>query len=189
MKNKRNKNKFTHKLVTTINDNYFRVVAVKVLKTFLVIFLVIAFFMFSTGLVYLFQVANDKVEYDVKASKLLLSSIVYINGEDGSTKEYTRAYDTENRIWADFDKIPKHMKDAIIAIEDKRFFEHSGVDWIRTAGAAINLVTGSDTYGGSTLTQQLIKNLTGENQTSITRKVKEIFRALNFESENSKQQI
>ena len=70
MKNKRNKNKFTHKLVTTINDNYFRVVAVKVLKTFLVIFLVIAFFMFSTGLVYLFQVANDKVEYDVKASKL-----------------------------------------------------------------------------------------------------------------------
>lgn len=189
MKNKRNKNKFTHKLVTTINDNYFRVATVKVLKTFLVIFLVIAFFMFSTGLVYLFQVANDKVEYDVKASKLLLSSIVYINGEDGSTKEYTRAYDTENRIWADFDKIPKHMKDAIIAIEDKRFFEHSGVDWIRTAGAAINLVTGSDTYGGSTLTQQLIKNLTGENQTSITRKVKEIFRALNFERENSKDEI
>ena len=82
------------------------------------------------------------------------------------------------------------MKNAIICIEDKRFREHHGVDWIRTAGAVLNLFTGdSNMYGGSTITQQLIKNLTGDNDVSLTRKVTEIFRALNLEKKYSKDVI
>ena len=68
--------------------------------------------------------------------------------------------------------------------------EHHGVDWIRTAGAVLNLFTGdSNMYGGSTITQQLIKNLTGDNDVSLTRKVTEIFRALNLEKKYSKDVI
>ena len=104
--------------------------------------------------------------------------------------EYQALYSGENRVWVDFSEIPEYMKDAIICIEDKRFEEHHGVDWIRTGGAILNLFTGNgDMYGGSTLTQQLIKNLTGDSDVSLTRKVKEIFRALNLEKKYTKDEI
>ena len=88
-----------------------------------------------------------------------------------------------------YEQIPENMKKAMIAIEDKRFEEHDGVDWIRTFGAVTNLFTKGGSYGGSTITQQLIKNLTGDNDVSLTRKVKEIFRALNLEKQYTKDQI
>ena len=81
------------------------------------------------------------------------------------------------------------MKEAMISIEDKRFYEHHGVDWKRTLGAVYGMATGNDTAGGSTITQQLIKNLTGENQVSVMRKVKEIFMALNLEKKYTKDEI
>ena len=75
-------------------------------------------------------------------------------------------------------------------LEDERFFSHHGVDWKRTLGATLLTLTGSnDSYGGSTITQQMLKNMTGENQNTINRKVKEIFRALEFEKDNTKSQI
>lgn len=138
---------------------------------------------------YIISVVNDRVEYDVRANKLQLTSIIYVMDENGKMKEYNKAYSAENRIWVDFNEMPKYMKDAIIAIEDKRFYAHHGVDWIRTVGAVCNLALGTGSYGGSTLTQQAIKNLTGENDVSITRKIKEIFRAINFEKEYSKDEI
>ena len=66
------------------------------------------------------------------------------------------------------------MKNAMIAIEDRRFEEHNGVDWWRTIGATTTLFTKGGSYGGFTITQQLVKNLTGDNDVSITRKVTEI---------------
>lgn len=138
---------------------------------------------------YVISVTGDKIEYDVRANKLKLTSVIYAMDENGNMTEYNKAYSSENRIWVDFNEMPQHMKDAIIAIEDKRFYEHKGVDFIRTSGAVFNLVIGKGSYGGSTLTQQLIKNLTEENEVSITRKVKEIFRALNFEKDYSKDEI
>ncbi|MDQ5984218.1 MAG: transglycosylase domain-containing protein [Eubacteriales bacterium SKADARSKE-1] len=161
----------------------------KILKTFLTILLVVSTFVTATIFIYIFTIANDKIPYDMKATKLHLTSIVYVNDESGKPVEYTKAYDSENRIWVDFKEIPQHMKDAIVAIEDKRFFDHAGVDWIRTGGAILHFLSGNSSYGGSTLTQQLIKNLTEENDVSITRKIKEIFRALNFEKEYSKDEI
>ena len=138
---------------------------------------------------YVVSVASDRVEYDVRASKLQLTSMIYTIDENGAMKEYNKAYSSENRIWVDFSNIPQYMKDAIISIEDKRFYEHNGVDLIRTTGAILNLLIGRGSYGGSTLTQQLVKNLTEESEVSITRKVKEMFRAVNFERDFSKDEI
>lgn len=139
---------------------------------------------------YVIGIANEPLGIDLEAKSLNLTSFIYCeNPETGKFEEYQTLYDTENRVWVDFDQIPKAMKDAIIAIEDKRFEEHDGVDWIRTGGAVFSLFTGQDNYGGSTITQQLIKNITDDDEVSLTRKIREIFRALNLEKEYSKDDI
>lgn len=102
-----------------------------------------------------------------------------------------KIYGAENSLWASIDDIPKNLQNAFIAIEDKRFRTHDGVDWRRTAGAVLNFFVGFDesSYGGSTITQQLIKNVTGDNDATIQRKVEEILRALNLEKTMEKDQI
>ena len=75
-----------------------------------------------------------------------------------------------------------------MAIEDKRFYEHKGVDWYRTVGAIFSSFLGSSSFGGSTITQQLIKNLTGDNEVTVQRKLVEIFRALEFEKKYDKEE-
>ena len=90
----------------------------------------------------------------------------------------------------DFDQIPDAMWQAAVAVEDKRFFDHHGVDWQRTIGATVNMFFKQrNTYGGSTITQQTLKNMTQDNKPYVNRKVREIFRALEFEKKYSKQQI
>lgn len=133
-------------------------------------------------------VKND-IAFNINASKVPLTSFIYANDENGTPQEYQRVYNTENRVWIDFKEIPTYMKDAIVAIEDKRFYDHHGVDWIRTSGAIMNFTKGSQSYGGSTLTQQLIKNITEDNEVSLTRKLREIFRALELEKRYSKDEI
>ena len=140
--------------------------------------------------VYIFTIASEPTGIDLKAKSMNQTSRIYIQNED--TKEfieYQKLYDTENRIWVDNQDIPQAMKDAVVAIEDKRFFDHNGVDWGRTLSAVANLATGSDSYGGSTITQQLIKNITDDNEVSITRKLREITKALKLEQEYTKDQI
>ena len=144
---------------------------------------------------FIFSLRNSSVDLDLQKLKLNYTSFIYVNGpndDKANPVKYQSLYSTENRIWVDSDKIPADMKNAIIAIEDKRFEEHNGVDWWRTAGAAASLFhigSGQSGYGGSTITQQLIKNLTGEDQVSITRKITEIFRAVNLEKKYSKEEI
>ncbi|MBQ7313557.1 MAG: transglycosylase domain-containing protein [Clostridia bacterium] len=96
----------------------------------------------------------------------------------------------ENSIAVTYNQIPENLINAFISIEDKRFRSHNGVDWITTAQAVLNFVlpTGASA-GGSTITQQLIKNVTGEDDVTIQRKVQEIFRALNLEKVKSKEEI
>lgn len=161
----------------------------KVVSTLLMILLLACVVVGVSVSIYLFGLANEPTGIDLNASKLQLTSFIYVNGKDGKPVEYQRLHSTENRVWVDYEDIPKQMKDAMVAIEDKRFYEHSGVDWFRTMGAVLNLASGSDGYGGSTLTQQLIKNITDDNAVSITRKLREIFRALNLEREFTKDQI
>ena len=119
-----------------------------------------------------------------KGLGLNLNSFIYAKESDSD--EYT-LYETikgkENREWVDSDKIPDTLKNAVVAIEDERFYKHHGVDWVRTIGAVKGWLLGGTQYGGSTITQQLIKNITADNDYSVKRKVNEIFRAFALEKE------
>ncbi len=115
--------------------------------------------------------------------------LTYDEGDD-KWKEFMHL-EGSNHIWADLDDIPPNMQNAVIAIEDERFRQHDGVDWKRTASAVVNLVFkfSSVEYGGSTLTQQLVKQLTGDNDHTVMRKVTEIMKALELEKQYSKDEI
>lgn len=132
---------------------------------------------------------------DISNMKLNMTSFVYGTNAEGETVEIERLYDDENRIWVDIKDIPKDLQNAFIAIEDERFYKHHGFDVKRTFGASINYIynklTGSTkkTYGGSTLTQQLIKNLTGEDEYKLERKIQELYRAYKLEQQLSKDEI
>ena len=140
--------------------------------------------------VYIFGIASEPTGINLAARAINQTSHIYVkNPETGEFEEYQKLYDGENRIWVNFDDIPEAMKEAITSIEDKRFYEHNGVDWTRTTGAILSLATGGDNYGGSTITQQLIKNMTQDNDVSLTRKIREIVRALKLEQEYTKDQI
>ena len=87
-------------------------------------------------------------------------------------------------------KIPKDMINAFVAIEDKRFYQHKGVDFLRSGKAVMNYVLKkSSSFGASTITQQTVKNITGQNQRTPQRKINEIFQALNLEKNYSKDEI
>ena len=119
-----------------------------------------------------------------KGLGLDLNSFIYaVDPETGAETLYETIKGEENRIWVDGEQIPEDLKNAVVAIEDERFYKHSGVDWKRTFGAVYNWLIGDDQYGGSTITQQLIKNATDEKDYSIKRKINEIFRALALEKE------
>ena len=117
------------------------------------------------------------------------TSIMYYNDESGNPQPYLTLSSDQNRIWVSYDELPEDLIKATIAIEDKRFYQHNGVDWIRTGKGVLNMFTGGSIQGGSTLTQQLIKNITGENEVTVKRKILEIFRALDYEKTHSKEQI
>ena len=122
--------------------------------------------------------------------KLNQSSTIYYQDAGGQWRELSTLAGKQKRIWVDYEDIPWYMEKALVAIEDKRFYEHKGVDWYRTAGAFVEMfVTMQNTYGGSTITQQLIKNLTGQDQVTVQRKLTEIFGALELEKRYDKQEI
>lgn len=165
--------------------------ALKVLLTVLLVCFIAGVIVCFNVLIYLVGLASQPSGIDLDARSLNLSSFVYVqNPETEEFEEYQILYGSEDRVWVEYDEMPTHLFDAIIAIEDRRFLEHNGVDWLRTGSAVINLATkGDDSYGGSTITQQLIKNLTQDDEASINRKVREIVKALKVEQEYSKDEI
>ena len=116
------------------------------------------------------------------------SYVLYVDG-DGAIKELQRIFPENNSEWVDLEDVPQHLIDATIAIEDKRFYEHQGVDWITTLKACFFMFFGNGDRGGSTITQQLVKNATGENTYTVQRKVLEIFRAADLERRYEKDEI
>lgn len=113
---------------------------------------------------------------DYKASQNQ-TTIVYGKNAANEDVEIARLHGTENRIWVSLDDMPEELGEAAIALEDKRFPKHHGVDWYRTVAVIVK----NDGGGGSTITQQLIKNLTGNNEVTFIRKYNEILSALNLE--------
>ena len=159
------------------------------LTMFIICFIAAAITLVSLG-IYIYNLSKEPTGIDLKAKSMNQTSRIFV--KDSKTGEFTerqKLYDVENRIWVDYADIPQYMKDAQVTIEDKRFFDHQGVDWTRTLSAVGALVTGGDSYGGSTITQQLIKNLTDDNEVSINRKLREITKALKLEQEYTKEQI
>ncbi len=159
------------------------------LKTVFMVVFIAGCMVLATVIAYILSMRNQaaleltKTEIDLK-----YTSFVYAQDENGVDRELMEFYNIENRVWVDYKNIPQAMVKAITAIEDKRFFEHEGVDWQGVLNGIRGLITGGG-RGGSTITQQLIKNITGENQVSLNRKIKEIFSALALEKKYSKEQI
>jgi len=141
--------------------------------------------------IYVDKYINTDLDINPSDFQLDLTSFVYYLDKDtGEYKVLEELHATENRVWASYEEIPQYVFDAVVAIEDHRFYLHKGVDWYRTAGAFVNMFLGlKDNFGGSTITQQLIKNLTGDNEVTVRRKITEIFRALEFERNYSKEDI
>ena len=118
------------------------------------------------------------------------TELYYLDAKTDEWVMYQTLYsDGQNRIWSSLDTIPKYLQDAAVAIEDKRFEKHHGVDLRGTVRAILSTLTGRGVQGGSTITQQLIKNVTGDNQNTVKRKVTEIYRALELEKRYTKDQI
>lgn len=120
---------------------------------------------------------------------------IYYMDENGNWQILQQLATTVDRRWVAYEDIPEELIQAAVAIEDKRFYEHQGVDWITTMKACVNMFFGSGSqFGGSTLTQQLVKNILlmdDENADDVTvqRKILEIFRALQFEKTYSKEVV
>ncbi len=109
---------------------------------------------------------------------------------DSKNNEILALQGAQNREMVDEEDIPQYLKDAYVAIEDKRFYDHNGIDFKRFGSAVINFILpGGESHGGSTITQQVIKNVTGEDRRSIKRKVQEAWRAMELERNISKEQI
>ncbi len=131
---------------------------------------------------------------DIPALTSNASSQIYYVDEQGTEQLYVTLTAEQNKVWVDFENIPQDMKDAFVAIEDQRFYSHSGVDLGRTVKAFFsylgNKITGKATsFGGSTITQQLVKNLTGDTEQTAARKIREISQAVNLEKQISKDKI
>lgn len=135
---------------------------------------------------YLQEDVVPNVTFDLGNYDLDQTSFIYYVDNDGNIKKMQKIYTDTDRQWASLDEIPEDLINAAVAIEDKRFYEHQGVDWITTVKACARMFFGDASMGGSTITQQLIKNLTGEDSVTVQRKVKEIFRAQKFESQYDK---
>ncbi len=154
-------------------------------------------------LIYVFTSVDGTMEQDLNDLMLNFTTTVYVDDGKGNYEEYTRLHGQYNRLWVDYDEtlakandpeyegIPQMLCNAFIAVEDKRFETHYGVDWKRTTGAVINefIPFSSTRFGGSTITQQLVKNLTGDDEKSKMRKVREIMRAKYLESKYTKDVI
>ena len=150
-----------------------------------VLALVACFVVVVTG----FVMATPAV--DVDEIDLDFTSIVYYTDPvTGADVEFEQLYGQENRKWVDLADIPLHVKNAAVAIEDERFYKHFGVDIMSTAKAFFMFSVQNETSrGGSTITQQLVKSLTGEGQKTPLRKVQEMIKAVILERSMSKDQI
>lgn len=164
--------------------------AAKIIVTVLLVILTTTLLLACVFAFYVKTCLTEDIDVSLSDYQLSESSIIYCETSAGEYKELATLHGSQNRIWVDLEDIPDYLVKALVAIEDHRFYEHKGVDWYRTVGAMFTLLTGGDdSFGGSTITQQLIKNLTGNKEVTVQRKLIEIFQALEFEKKYDKDQI
>lgn len=159
-------------------------VIIGVLLTMAITILAVALYIF----IYSFSYVHGDLKIDLKEYRYSQNqtSFIYAYNSKGEPIEVTRLYGTINRVWVDIEDTNPYIAKCYVGLEDKRFYEHKGVDWTRTVAAVIKY---GGSQGGSTITQQLIKNLTEEDEVTFVRKYKEILNALNLERYYSKEDI
>lgn len=168
----------------------FAILGTTLLSIFLVV--VITGTIVATAMtVYVLEFMDETSDVTITELASSANTIVFANkGKDELVQLYTVKNEVQ-RVPVDIEDIPQHVRDAFVCIEDERFYSHEGVDYKRTFAAFANMfIHIYDTQqGGSTITQQLIKNLTGDDDPSPERKIREIFRAMQFEKKYSKDEI
>ncbi len=178
VKKKRKKKK--HSVLYTIFLFFFCIFVAGML-TFIIVGGSVASYMDS------FVNGDEAIDLEMYKNSQNQTSIMYAYDSEENIIELTRLHGEENRIWVDYEDMPENLLWAFICLEDFRFYNHSGVDWIRTIAVIIN--PAYEGQGASTITQQLIKNLTDENSATYNRKFHEITKALNLERNYSKKDI
>ncbi len=137
----------------------------------------------------------DESLFEVLSGNTSSKIYYYENEEKREFGEATELEDQElyggyRSVPTQYENVPEELVYAFVSIEDKRFFSHDGVDWKRTAGASLNyFLNFREEFGGSTITQQLIKNVTEKDDYSFQRKIQEILWALDLETKMSKEEI
>ncbi len=163
----------------------------RIIGNFIRILFLIAF---TLGVVFAGIVGGAAFAY-IKSAEPITSDQLVIKNQtthvyDSKNKEILSLQGAQNREMVDITDIPRDLMDAFVSIEDRRFYEHPGVDYKRFGSAVLNyILPGGDSHGGSTITQQVIKNVTGEDRRSIKRKVQEAWRAIVLERNITKDQI
>ncbi len=141
--------------------------------------------------VYVMKFVDPDSDIDLYQLRLGQNTTVFALDSDDEWVSVQELSNGRKYEWVDLEDIPYEVQDAFVYTEDQRFREHNGVDWKRTFGAFVNMFV--DIYGfrqgGSTITQQLIKNITDETDVTVQRKIQEIFRAINLEKRYSKDEI
>ena len=145
---------------------------------------------------------NQKIEktideklFTVVGSESVTTLFYYERDNEGNVSDAIELkeeilYGGYRSVYVEYEKIPSDLVNAFVSIEDKRFYSHNGVDWKRTVSAGLNyFLNFSDSFGGSTITQQLVKNVTDRDEYSFQRKIQEIFWALDLETKMDKQEI
>ncbi len=161
--------------------------------------LVVVFALFaavSIAFIAVYYKENVNAEYDETLFEREVgksSTVFYANSAPGSAEYIPVKIDVQGaskKIYYKLDEISEYVIDGFIAVEDRSFYSHSGVDIKRTALAAARYISGDkDTFGASTITQQLIKNISGDNEVSVRRKITEILRAYSIEKNHTKSEI
>ena len=172
---------------------------INILLTVLLIGLITGMVVGSTFAYYVKNYIDaDISEFDmINTGQNMTTKIYYMNWSDRENRigvpvevDNQRLYGPENRMWVSYQNIPTYLWQAFVSIEDKRFWENNGVDLLRTASAAANyFLQGKSTYGASTITQQLIKTVTGDDDVTIQRKIQEIMRAIKLNDKKDKTEI
>ncbi len=156
-------------------------------KAFLILFLIVVFALIGASIGIFVAIIDTTKELTTDDLEFKSLTTVFLD-KDG--KEKGRIFGDQNRTAVRLNEMSEYLPDAFIAIEDERFLKHKGIDIKRTIGAVINyLLPGGKQYGGSTITQQLVKNLTGDDETTPKRKIQEQWRAIQLENKLSKDQI
>lgn len=176
--------KHRHPVLNTIGG-FFSVIGTTLLSVLLV--LIITVCIVATALaVYVMQFAESNFDVDLTNVELSYSSFIYANDKNGEDVLLKQISGETSRVWVDIEDIPQYVIDCFIAVEDQRFFEHNGVDWKRTLTVTVLAMFKDGTAGGSTITQQLVRDITQDKETTAGRKLREIFRALSLENKYTK---